>query len=157
MPTGGGPPHYFGQALKQLRESYFERSYRQRDIGGSVLQDKVSISRVVGCLREKDVHLTAAALSAMENGQIFPRESNTFIDAIAGCLNLTPWQRDELKRRLAFDVLYVRFGPALGVVFPYTPTDNIILEGPASTASPDDSTAAQGGENSEGGNVRKGL
>jgi hypothetical protein len=133
--SAGNPPHHFGWSLRQLRESYFERSYRQRDasMGASVLQEKVSISRVVACLKEKKVHLTAAALSAMETGQIFPKDGNAFIEAIAICLNLTPWQRDELKRRLAFDVLYVRFGEAVRTVLPEVVsgiTDDITKDGP---------------------------
>ncbi len=131
--SAGSPPHYFGHALRQLRESYFERSYRQRNTtaGASVLQEKVSISKVVTCLKEKDVHLTAAALSAMENGQIFPKDGTAFVDAAAICLNLTPWQRDEVKRRLAYDVLYVRFGAGVSAVLPYEPIEDITKDEPA--------------------------
>lgn len=104
-------PKYFGRGLRYLRESYSRRMSGAG--GGPALESRTSIQSVVNCLKALDYPISVAALSELENGINWPKDSLLFIDKVAICLRLTEREKDDLVERLAFDILFSRFGGEL--------------------------------------------
>ncbi len=99
---------YFGRRLKELRESYVSR------IAGASVADPLvrapSIQALVQCLREHGMPMSAAAYNEIEQGYNVPRKAPEFLEGVAGCLKLTESDAEDLKLRLAYDILWARLG-----------------------------------------------
>jgi hypothetical protein len=115
--TPGEAPHYFGTGVLYVRTTYHDRRRRLygTQASGLVQQKKITIREVVDCLAgeeqgERKYEISLAAFSAIENGEIFPREPTRFIRALGQCLDLSLRGQAELEQRLAFDLVYARFG-----------------------------------------------
>jgi hypothetical protein len=119
----GEPPHFFGAALKGARLSVFERRLTRLGPSASAQEQRrlleqprrFTVDHVVKLLRdelpqEERYEISLPTLSAIENGDIFPRESERFIKAVAKALDLSTGETRDLAQRLAFDLVYARFG-----------------------------------------------
>jgi hypothetical protein len=92
--------------LKELRENYPSRITVGR--AGTSLVPVPSTSRLVGCLRSHDVSISTAAYNEIEQGFNVPRNAVAFLDGVAACLELTDDEKEDLKYRLAYDILWAR-------------------------------------------------
>lgn len=107
---------YFGRRLKELRESYVMRTAAE-----GVQRPLVrapSTQRLVQCLREQNVAISAAAYNEIELGVNVPRNARAFLEGVTKCLELIPDEAEELKWRLAYDILWARLGKLADDIVP---------------------------------------
>src|SRR5262249_55695206 len=108
---------YFGRRLRELRSTYLSRIMGS-GTQGPPLRTTPSASTLVHCLAGQGVKISTAAYNEIETGLNVPRNAIGFLDAVARCLNLTPEEKRDLERRLAYDLLWARLRERTDDVFP---------------------------------------
>lgn len=107
---------YFGRRLRELRSTYLSR-ISGSDPEGPLLRTTPSASALVHCLQSQGVKISTAAYNEIETGLNVPRNAVDFFDAVAKCLSLTPEEKLDLQRRLAYDILWARLRERTDDVF----------------------------------------
>jgi hypothetical protein len=97
---------YFGQRLRELRETFGERTAGR----GATDRRRMTAGTLLECMRQAGHSISLAAFSEIENGLTFPRDTSAFIDAVAACLQLTDDETRDLEAALAHDLIYARLG-----------------------------------------------
>ena len=113
---------YFGRRLRELRETYAQRLHRGIAEAPS-LRATVSASALIECMeREATYSISSAAFNEIENGLNVPRDAQRFLDAVARCLRLNAQEKQDLTRRLAYDLVWARLKDRTPEVFPPDPS-----------------------------------
>ena len=99
---------YFGSRIRQLRYSFGERT--RSAPGAPALKMRPSVETLITCMRDAGYQMSAAAYHEVEQGYNIPRDAGAFLDAVSQCLRLTWEEKEDLKRRLAYAILYSRLG-----------------------------------------------
>lgn len=113
---------YFGRRLRELRETYAQRLHHGV-AEAPVLRATVSASALIECMeREGTYMISSAAYNEIENGLNVPRDAQHFLDAVAKCLHLSEQEKQDLTRRLAYDLVWARLKDRTPDVFPPDPS-----------------------------------
>ncbi len=110
---------YFGSRLRQLRYSFGERTRLAPDL--PALKMRPSVETLVTCMKDAGYQLSPAAYHEVEQGYNIPRDAGTFLDAVSKCLRLSPDEREDLKRRLHYAILYSKLGDRANEFVPVDP------------------------------------
>ncbi len=112
--------NYFGRQLRALRETYVERTGRGSSTA-PMLRTRVSALALIQCLQQSGYSISSGAYSEIENGLSIPRDAPQFVEAVCACLRITGGDKQDLIRRLAYDVLSARIGEYAEQFFPADP------------------------------------
>lgn len=100
----------FGQVVRYGRETYMRRITMP---GVDPSMKPVLISqRVIECLKNKDLKLSAGQYSEIESGIVLPRDPQGFLEKVASCLSIPPTSQlyNVMQMQLAYDVMARRLG-----------------------------------------------
>src|SRR5262249_35736070 len=99
----------FGTMLYWLRVTYPQRVALAQP-GMPIPKKKLTQIELIECLERAGYSLSAATYSELESGSTFPRDAETFLQALSQCLTLTEKELSQLKRQLAYDIIRARLG-----------------------------------------------
>ena len=99
---------FFGSRIRQLRYSFGERTRSAPN--APALKMRPSVETLTNCMRDAGYQMSPAAYHEVEQGYNIPRDAGAFLDAVSQCLRLTEEEKEDLKRRLAYAILYSRLG-----------------------------------------------
>jgi hypothetical protein len=104
------PTRLFGVTLRQLRESFWERTAQGAPPGVPAPAMRLSAQSLIKCLRLAGHELSSGAYSEIEAGNNLPRDARGFLNAVTTCLRLS----EEDERRLTYALVSDLVLPKLG-------------------------------------------
>ena len=104
----------FGQMLRIFRDEYPTR------IGGSTPgtptpKMRLTALALIECMRQSGYPITSGFFSEVESGASYPKDGQSFINAVSSCLQLSPMQQWQLTIQLSYDVVKNRLGEEIAI------------------------------------------
>ncbi len=110
----------FGPFLRQLRLRYGVRVRSEELDGIARAYGAYSVQIICAVLTQRRYRIDCDTYTGIENGEIFPRDAERFLDAITTCLGLCESEVHALWQKLAYEALRIDAGEgfALGDLSP---------------------------------------